>query len=165
MADDDDNGNSTGDQWLVVADSLAGGKKVALVAQNEDGVVAFLPFYDPRDANYDGTVSLAEKLAAFHWLGKFATQASMGHLMRVIANDDRVNDVALDMRGFKTVVDAASVAIHEAITEMYLDKIGEAAGELATLRLELHWAAEWFIKTGVEKTFNKMLHKVVDSMN
>ena len=149
------------EEWIIVNHPLWK-KPAALVGLRDTHFIGYIPLMDPRDANGDGKVSTGEWIASnIPILGYLGTEAEKGAIMMAIAQDRRVLDVQLDSQGKRVILNAALVAVEQAISMLYIKQIAGPAAALALSGTTLTGVSYFVAKKGLEQVFKAMIDRAI----
>jgi hypothetical protein len=146
-------------EWAVVQKFQ---KNIGAFGFIGDKVAIIAAFYDSKDANKDGKVSLSERIVSFISPIKFEKAA----LVEVVEQGRVDTDALIRDPNFATeraalLVNFANGMIVDGIYASYLKMpVGRAAGEIAG-RIVTGAVAQFFIRKGMEATVKKIYDEAV----
>ena len=134
-------------EWVIVKHSISG-KPIGALGFIGNKIAVVSTFYEDKDWDHDGTVSLLERFGSMFGLkGKAVTEV----LTQAMSDPDiYIRDPSLRSMHGQAVVNFASGMITEGIYKSYLSfGVSQAAGAVAA-ELATGAAARFFIKKGME---------------
>ncbi|TBW34287.1 hypothetical protein EYW49_18555 [Siculibacillus lacustris] len=131
----------------------------------QDGVVGvIIPLHDPRDGNWDGTVSTAEwAIGGLMGLNSVLSNAQMARLMKSISLDE--SDVELYQASEQQFARALVVAVEWGFKKAYVEVWAGAVGKIATAGLVNLPITQFFVRKSLEAAIKRSYDAAVATLH
>lgn len=131
-------------------------KPIALVGIGNDEALVIFPFYDLRDFDFNGKLSVKERVGSHvPVFGPQMVKSSEALLLRSIAID--IADPALKQKADLTLIRAGYVAVVQQIQTLYIKNLVGGGLGLALEKTSLTIVSKYFVKKAFEQTLSAML--------
>ena len=147
--------------WVVI--KTHGNKEIGAIGFIDNKVAIIASFYDDRDGNEDGKVSIAERIiAAILPLSLSGSNIAKVAMQARVESDIILRDPSMYRIAMNIFLNFSRNLVAEGIYAVYFSRGISKVSSLAATSITSHFAMEYVIRKGMEKEVKNAYKKLIN---